>query len=107
MSQVSTRHIDSAYGARFPTSRRLFERAARLFPDGVTHDSRYLRPFPIYVERASRSHKWDVDGNDLIDFWVGRGALLLGHGHPAVVEAVRRQVALSTHPGASHELEIE
>jgi glutamate-1-semialdehyde 2,1-aminomutase len=48
-----------------------------------------------------------VDGHRLIDYWAGHGALLLGHGHPAVVEAVQRQAARATHPGACHELEVE
>jgi glutamate-1-semialdehyde 2,1-aminomutase len=95
------------YEAEFATSRRLFERAQALFPSGVTHDLRYLEPFPIYVERAAGAHKWDVDGHELIDYWAGHGALLLGHGHPDVVEAVERQMSRATHPGACHELEIE
>lgn len=107
MSQVLAGRIDSAFRERFPGSQKLYERAIRLFPNGVTHDSRFLEPFPIYVERAAGSQKWDVDGNEILDYWVGHGALLLGHSHPAVVEAVRRQVGLATHPGASHELEIE
>ena len=73
----------------------------------MTHDGRYLEPFPIYVDRAAGARKWDVDGNELVDYWMGHGALLLGHSHPAVVEAVRRQAGLATHPGACHELEIE
>jgi glutamate-1-semialdehyde 2,1-aminomutase len=73
----------------------------------VTHDGRYLQPFPIYVDRAQGSKKYDVDGHEIIDYWVGHGALLLGHGYPAVVEAVRRQCQLATHPGACHELELE
>src|SRR5262249_19608380 len=49
----------------------------------------------------------DVDGHELIDYWSGHGAILLGHSHPAVVEAVQRQMARATHPGACHALEIE
>jgi len=43
------------------------------------------------VERASGSRKWDVDGNEYVDYLGGRGALILGHNHPAVVDAVIRQ----------------
>src|SRR5438445_541713 len=81
--------------------------AKALFPGGVTHDLRYLEPFPIYVDRAQGAHKWDADGHRLIDYWSGHGALLLGHSHPEVVEAVQRQMTRATHPGACHELEIE
>ncbi|HLN29518.1 MAG TPA: aspartate aminotransferase family protein [Gemmataceae bacterium] len=96
-----------SYAKEFPRSRKLFEQACQIFPNGVTHDLRYLEPFPIYVERAEGAYKWDVDGHRLIDYWSGHGALLLGHSHPAVVEAVQRQVARMTHPGACHELELE
>jgi glutamate-1-semialdehyde 2,1-aminomutase len=94
------------YRAAFPRSQELHRRAREIFPNGVTHDVRHLEPFPIYVDRAEGAHKWDVDGHELIDYWAGHGALLLGHGHPAVVEAVRRQMLRSTHPGACHEEEI-
>jgi glutamate-1-semialdehyde 2,1-aminomutase len=73
----------------------------------VTHDLRFLEPFPVYIDRAEGAYKWDVDGHRLIDYWSGHGAILLGHSHPAVVEAVRRQMGRATHPGACHELEIE
>src|SRR5262249_33930579 len=61
----------------------------------------------IYIERAQGAYKWDVDGHQLIDFWSGHGALLLGHSHAEVVAAVQQQMGRSTHPGACHELEIE
>jgi glutamate-1-semialdehyde 2,1-aminomutase len=94
------------YQAEFPISRRLHDQAKAIFPNGVTHDLRHLEPFPIYIDRAEGGHKWDVDGHELIDYWSGHGAILLGHSHPAVVEAVRRQMGKATHPGACHELEI-
>jgi glutamate-1-semialdehyde 2,1-aminomutase len=77
-----------------------------VFPNGVTHDGRYLRPFPVYIDRSEGSLKYDVDGHPLIDYWMGHGALLLGHGHPAVVEAVAKQAGQGTHWGACHELEL-
>ncbi|HXG17002.1 MAG TPA: aminotransferase class III-fold pyridoxal phosphate-dependent enzyme [Calidithermus sp.] len=98
--------IEETYRARHPRSLALAERARRAIPGGVTHDIRYLRPFAIYVERASGTRKWDVDGHEYIDYWMGHGALFLGHCHPAVVQAVQQQVARGTHLGASHELEV-
>jgi len=95
------------YQAEFAGSRRLFEKARSLFPGGVTHDLRYLEPFPVYIDHAAGAHKWDVDGHQFIDYWAGHGALLLGHSHPDVVDAVQRQMGRSTHPGGCHELEIE
>src|SRR5437868_2176879 len=89
-------------------SHELYMRALKVFPSGVTHDNRYFGSVePIYIARAEGSRKWDVDGNEYIDYWMGHGALLLGHGHSAIVEAVERQMALGTHFGGGHPLEVE
>jgi glutamate-1-semialdehyde 2,1-aminomutase len=107
MSQVVSNQIQSLYQEKFRGSAALYERGCDLFPSGVTHDSRYLQPFPVYVERAEGSKKWDVDGNEIVDYVVGHGSLLLGHAHPPVIEAVEAQLARGTHPGACHLLELE
>ena len=98
--------IHEEYRARHPKSAALAERARRAIPGGVTHDIRHLVPFPVYVERAHGTRKWDVDGHEYIDYWMGHGALFLGHCHPTVVAAVQAQMARGTHLGASHELEV-
>ena len=95
------------FDREFPKSRKLFAEAKELFPNGVTHDLRHLDPFPVYIERAQGARKWDVDGHEFIDYWSGHGALLLGHSHPDIVQAAKRQIELATHPGGCHELEIE
>jgi glutamate-1-semialdehyde 2,1-aminomutase len=95
------------YAAAFPESARLARVAAQTFPDGVTHDGRHLMPFPVYIERAAGSKKWSIEGREIIDYWMGHGSLILGHSHPAIVDAVQKQVALGTHYGACHPLEIE
>src|SRR5947199_1064632 len=110
MAQFVTarRHVlQQRYEAEFAVSRKLFAQAKNIFPNGVTHDLRHLEPFPVYIDRAQGSRKWDVDGHEFIDYWSGHGALLLGHGPPAVVAAVQRQMERGTHLGACHELEIE
>lgn len=99
--------IELEYVERHAESARLYQRAGRVLPSGVTHDSRFMRPFPVYAQRASGSRKWDVNGNELVDYVVGHGALLLGHGYPAVQEAALTQLSLGTHYGASQEKEIE
>jgi glutamate-1-semialdehyde 2,1-aminomutase len=98
--------IIETYIQRHPRSQALFDQAQTLFPSGVTHDGRYVTPFPLYVERCAGARKWDVDGNELIDYWMGHGALLLGHGHPAIVAAVQRQMERGVHYGAEHELSL-
>ena len=98
--------IEAQYRARTERSARLYAEACQVIPAGLTHDSRTTLPYPIYAARAAGPRKWDVDGNEYVDYFGGHGALLLGHSHPAVVEAVQRQVTLGTHWGASHELEL-
>jgi glutamate-1-semialdehyde 2,1-aminomutase len=104
---AARRSLTERHQAEFPNSAKLYRQAREVFPGGVTHDLRYLEPFPVYIERAQGAHKWDVDGHELIDYWAGHGALLLGHSHPEVVAAVQQQMARATHPGGCHELEIE
>ncbi len=98
--------IRERYLAMHPKSAALAERARRAIPGGVTHDIRYLVPFAVYVDRAAGTRKWDVDGHEYVDYWMGHGALFLGHCHPAVVAAVQAQAARGTHLGASHEAEV-
>ena len=98
--------ISESYSRLHPRSAQLYQQGQQFFPNGVTHDIRFLPPFPIYVERAAGPRKWDVDGNEIIDYVMGHGALLLGHSHPLVVEAVTQQMARGTHYGACHELEL-
>jgi glutamate-1-semialdehyde 2,1-aminomutase len=98
--------IQDDFRARHSKSAALAERARTAIPGGITHDIRHLVPFPVYIERAAGTRKWDVDGHEYVDYWMGHGALFLGHCHPAVVKAVQEQVARGTHLGASHELEV-
>jgi len=99
--------IEASYRALTRTSAALDARARKVLPAGLTHDSRTLLPYPIHVDRAVGPRKWDVDGNELVDYFGGHGALILGHAHPTLVEAVTRQIARGTHLGACHELEVE
>jgi glutamate-1-semialdehyde 2,1-aminomutase len=100
-------HIQDEYARLHPGSARLHEQALDVFPSGITHDVRYLTPFPIYVDRAKGSHKWDVDGNEYIDYVMGHGALFMGHAHPEITSAIVAQAQKGTHYGADHALELE
>src|SRR5262245_6396894 len=102
----SNSRIERAYRARTPGSAALYGRARQSIPAGLTHDSRTLLPYPIYARKAAGSRKWDVDGNEYVDYFGGHGALLLGHAHTSLTEAVARQLELGTHWGAAHELEV-
>jgi len=98
--------IVTAYRERNAASQALAARARQVLPSGIVHDSRHLDPFPIYVNRAGGSRKWDVDGNEYVDYYGGHGALLLGHNDPRVTQAAHRQLDLGSHYAACHELEL-
>lgn len=98
--------LEQDYAAGRPRSRALHERARQGMPSGVAHDGRVFSPFPFYVERAEGARKWDVDGHAYLDGWSGHGALVLGHGHPAVTEAIVVQARRGLHYSACHELEV-
>ncbi len=103
---LSNSRIVAAYRERTPGSEKLATQARESFPSGITHDSRRLLPYGIYVDSAKGPRKWDADGNEYVDFYGGHGALLLGHGREEVVAAVQAQMERGTHFGAGHELEV-
>jgi glutamate-1-semialdehyde 2,1-aminomutase len=98
--------IEAAWRERTPGSASLAAEAGELFPSGITHDGRHLKPYGLYVERAKGAHKWDVDGHRYVDYYGGHGALLLGHAHPEVTDAAQAALARGTHFAAGHPLEI-
>jgi glutamate-1-semialdehyde 2,1-aminomutase len=107
MLSRSNSPIVAAYVEATPGSAALHAQAAQRLPSGVVHDSRYTDPYPMYTERATGPRKWDVDGREIVDFYGGHGALILGHCHPDITAAAQRQLALGTHFGSCHALEVE
>ena len=99
--------IEQAYVDAHPKCAELYATSKELFPNGVTHDARNLKPFPYFVSHAQGARKWDVDGHEIIDYKGGHGALILGHNHPDIVAAVTEQMTKGTHYAASTELEID
>ncbi len=99
--------IEQRYIDMHPGSAERHAKAKDLFPDGVTHDGRRMAPFPIYATHGTGPHKWDVDGNRIIDYWTGHGSMILGHSHPEIVAAVANQIGKGTHLSASSDLEIK
>lgn len=98
--------IERRYIKNHPKCAGLYSTSKTLFPNGVTHDTRNMQPFPYFVSHASGGRKWDVDGQEIIDYRGGHGALILGHNHPEIVNAVSNQLSMGTHYAASTELEV-
>jgi glutamate-1-semialdehyde 2,1-aminomutase len=91
-------------------SESLMRRAQGLFPGGVNSPVRAFRAvggIPRYIASAKGAVLVDEDGNELLDYVLGWGPLLLGHGHPAVVEAVTKQARQGLLFGANTKLEVE
>ena len=99
--------IVAAYRAKTPTSAKFAARASQVLPSGIVHDGRYIAPYGPYADHAKGPRKWDVDGNEYVDFFGGHGALLLGHNHPTVMAAIAEALAQGTHFGANHLREVQ
>jgi glutamate-1-semialdehyde 2,1-aminomutase len=82
---------------RTPRSQEMWREACGVMPGGVTSSWASTRPIPVWIERGSGSHVWDVDGNEYVDYHAGYGVNVVGHGNPHVVEAVQRRVTMGTH----------
>ena len=91
-------------------SEALFARARTLMPGGVSSPVRAFRSVggtPRFIARAQGPHLWDADGHRYVDFVLSWGPMILGHAHPEVVEAVRRQVVDGMSFGAPCALEAD
>jgi glutamate-1-semialdehyde 2,1-aminomutase len=95
------------YKTQRPKAVELYGQARELIAGGVGHDVRHNPLAPIYVEHARGSRKWDVDGNEYIDYGMGNGALILGHAHPATIQAVQSVVENGLHFGNDHPRMLE
>jgi glutamate-1-semialdehyde 2,1-aminomutase len=95
--------------AEVPTNRGLFERAQAVIPGGVNSPVRGFGSVggtPYFVARADGPYVWDVEGSRLIDLVQSYGAIIHGHAHPVIVEAVQRAAADGTSYGAPTEREV-
>lgn len=97
-------------------SYELFTRAEKVLPGGVSSNARLwataqfcplYTPCTIFIERASEGHVWDVDKNEYIDYRLGFGPVILGHGYPPVEEAIRKASLNGSVYGLDNELEVE
>ena len=98
--------IDRKYA--LDASAALYAAASEVIPGGVgSNDRGLVHPHPIFVSHGLGSHVWDVDGNQYVDYLLAYGPLVLGHAHPALIDAVQRQLGLGSVFGIPHRLEVE
>lgn len=90
-------------------TRALYERARRVMPGGVNASAR-LDPalgHPMFFREGKGAYLYDVDGHRYIDYCISHGASLLGHGHPAIVEAVQKALEMGVLLACETEIQIE
>jgi glutamate-1-semialdehyde 2,1-aminomutase len=91
-------------------NQELFERAQRHIPAGVNSPVRAFRAVggtPPFFERAAGAYLWDAEGRRYVDYLGSWGPMVVGHTHPAVVEAVQEAASRALSFGAPTEAEIE
>src|SRR5207253_6242988 len=87
-------------------SKALLQQAAQSLAGGVSSPFRTQFPVPLYFRGGRGSRLTDVDGNEYIDYALSWGPSILGHAHPAMVEAIRCAAERPHIYGQQHELEI-
>jgi glutamate-1-semialdehyde 2,1-aminomutase len=88
---------EASFLARMGESRALLDRARATLPGGVTSNWQSAPPQAVWVTHGLGSRVWDADGTEYVDLHAGFGAMLVGHAHPAIVQAVSERVARGTH----------
>ena len=94
------------YRAQTRRSREMYERAETVLPLGVSSNFRTFEPYPIYIERASGSRMWDIDGREYTDFSLCFGAMMVGHANPVMAKALARAAEEGTLYGMPHDREV-
>src|SRR5436190_15669379 len=97
----------ATYEKRTRKSAVAHQRALERIPLGVASNYRHYEPYPLFVKDGKASKIHDIDGNEYIDHNLCFGALMAGHGHPAVVKAVETKLHEGTTFGMPHEQEWE
>jgi glutamate-1-semialdehyde 2,1-aminomutase len=95
------------YRQKTPRSEALFKRAREVMPGGISHNIHYFPPYPFFVKDAKGSKVWDVDGNEIVDLWMGHYTHILGHHAEVISEAIERQLKEGIHWGIVFEKQIE
>ncbi|NIJ17850.1 aspartate aminotransferase family protein [Sphingobium vermicomposti] len=88
-------------------SKRLYERGRKVYPGGITRLVPWLEPFPVYTKFGKGAYVTDVDGTARLDLLNNFASLIHGHCHPAIIDAVSKQLVLGTAFTNPTEVEIE
>ena len=97
----------ATYEKRTPKSADAHKRALQRIPLGVASNYRHYEPYPLFVKDGKAGRIHDIDGNEYVDHNMCFGALMAGHCHPAVVQAVEKELHEGTTFGMPHDMEWE
>ena len=106
-TRVTLDNLVDEYMARNPRSQKMFERAKKSLPGGNSRAGLHMDPFPFYADRGDGVYLYDLDGHRLLDFTNNNTALILGHSHPAVVQALQDRLTKGTGFNRPTALEVE
>ena len=95
------------YKKKTHNSRKFYNDCVKIFPGGISHNIRFFRPYPFFVNKATNKHLIDVDGNRYVDYWMGHWALILGHSPNVVVKKLDRQIRQGTLYGTANDISIK
>jgi len=94
------------YESKTRGSKKISDRARKVTPGGLSHDSRFHAPYPIFMTRAKGSKVWDVDGNVYHDLWMAHYDAILGHAPKEVTEPLKALMDDGLHIGLAMEHEV-
>src|SRR5436305_6861169 len=98
---------EALYRQTTAASRALHEKAVAVMPGGTTRTTTYFDPYPLYIDRGQGCRVWDADGTERGGMLGNYSAMILGHAHPKVVEAIHRQAARGTGFAAANPVEVK
>ena len=99
--------LESEFRRVTPKSYAQWESGKSVMPGGLIKGAYWSPPHPVYVDRAEGCYFWDLDGREYVDFANHHTAMILGHSHPDVVEAVQNEVKRGFGLGGPTTLEAE
>jgi len=104
---VISNSLRDVYKKKTHNSRKFYNDSVKIFPGGISHNIRFFRPYPFFVNKATNKHLIDVDGNRYVDYWMGHWALILGHSPKVVVKKLDRQIRQGTLYGTANHISIK
>jgi glutamate-1-semialdehyde 2,1-aminomutase len=104
---VISNSLMDLYRKKTHNSRKFYNDSVKIFPGGISHNIRFFRPYPFFVNKATNKHLIDVDGNRYVDYWMGHWALILGHSPNVVVKKLDRQIRQGTLYGTANDISVK